>query len=128
MFSNPYIRIGFVLLTSTASEMLLKLGAKSTAALPQWVSWLGFSALHSGWVWWGMLLQVIGFVAYAAALRVLPLSTAFGIMSALHATIPICARIFFHEDISLQRWAGIGLVLAGVLLLARPASQVEEKT
>ncbi len=127
MFSNPYIRIALVILLSTISEMFLKRGALDTAHLPHMLDWLGFNALRSGWVWIGILVQILGFAGYAAVLRVMPLSLAFGLMSILHVTIPVFSRIFFHETIPPLRWAGIWCVLLGVLVLARPVSVLEEK-
>lgn len=125
--SRGYAQVALTAALATASEMMLKQGALDTAHLPQRVDWLGISALHSGWVWLGTALQVLGFVSYSAALRTLPLYIAFNLMSVLHISIPVCAWIFFAEHISLSRWAGIGLVLAGIWVIARPASKVEER-
>ena len=126
-WKTGYAKVALSATLATASEMLLKRGALATAHLPQRVDWLGTSALHSGWVWCGMLLQVLGFVSYSAALRALPLSIAFNLMSVLHISIPVCAWIFFGEHVSTTRWAGIALVLAGIWLIARPASAAEER-
>jgi drug/metabolite transporter (DMT)-like permease len=125
--SSGYAKIALTAALATASEMMLKRGALDTADLPQRLDWLGTAALHSGWVWLGMALQVLGFVSYSAALRTLPLYIAFNLMSVLHISIPLCAWIFFAEHISPARWAGIGLVLAGIWVIARPASKVEER-
>lgn len=127
--ARGYAGVALAAVFSTASEMMLKQGANDTAhlATPE-LGWLGVTALHSGWVWLGMLMQVLGFASYAGALRTLPLYVAFNCMSVLHVTIPLCSWYFFREQISLARWAGIALVLTGVWVIARPASIAEERS
>jgi len=98
-----------------------------TAHLPAAANWFGVSALASGWVWPGMLIQILGMGCYAAALRKLPLYVAFSFMSILHVLIPVGSLLFFHEQISLARWSGIALVLVGIWIIARPASKIEEE-
>jgi len=112
-------------LLAAASEMFFKKGAMETKDLPCALTWLGFTALQSWWVWPGMLIQILGMASYAAVLRKIPLYIAFSFMSILHVMIPIGARIFFDERISSRRWGGIVLVLAGIWIIAKPASRIE---
>lgn len=106
--------------------MFFKKGALMTAHLPAAANWFGVSALASWWVWPGMLIQILGMGCYAATLRMLPLYVAFSFMSILHVLIPVGSLLLFHEQISPARWSGIALVLAGIWIIARPASKIEE--
>jgi len=112
---------------SASAEMFFKKGALMTAHLPQAGSWFGVSALASWWVWPGMLIQILGMGCYAAVLRKLPLYIAFSFMSILHVLIPVGSLVFFHEQISPRRWSGIALVLAGIWIIARPVSKIEQE-
>ena len=121
--------LGLLVLTavlSAAAEMFFKQGALMTRDLPAAANWFGVSALASWWVWPGMLIQILGMGCYAAVLRKLPLFIAFSFMSILHVLIPVGSLLFFHEQISLRRWSGIALVLAGIWIIARPVSKIEE--
>lgn len=114
-------------LLSASAEMFFKQGALLTSSLAEAKGWFGVSALASWWVWPGMLIQVLGMGCYAAVLRRLPLYIAFSFMSILHVLIPLGSLIFFHERISPMRWSGIALVLAGIWIIARPVSKIEEE-
>jgi drug/metabolite transporter (DMT)-like permease len=124
--ANSLALLGLTAVLSAAAEMFFKQGALMTAHLPSAARWFGVSALASWWVWPGMLLQILGMGFYAAVLRKLPLYVAFSFMSILHVLIPVGSLLFFHEQISLARWSGIALVLAGIWIIARPASKIEE--
>ena len=65
----------------------------------------------------GILAAVIGYTAFYHALK----AGAVSIVTPLSATYPLVTYIlgvyFFHEAVTLPRLAGVGLVLAGILLL-----------
>ncbi len=111
-----------------AAEIFLKLGATATAGDESWLpAWLGIGGLASGWVWLGMLFTVLGFITYLRAMRVVPLGVAFTLSNFVHVLIPLSAWLFLGESISPRRWLGIGLVLVGLFVLARPYTRVEER-
>ena len=125
--TKAFVGLSITALLSTAAEMFFKRGAIETANIPSAVQWFGVTALASIWVWPGMLIQILGMASYATVLRKIPLYIAFSFMSILHVLIPIGAKIFFNEQISLKRWCGIVLVLAGIWIIARPVSRIEEE-
>lgn len=111
-----------------AAEIFLKLGADATARdESQLPAWLGIGGLSSGWTWLGMLFTVLGFITYLRAMRVVPLGVAFTLSNFVHVLIPLSAWLFLGESISPRRWLGIGLVLVGLFVLARPYTRVEER-
>lgn len=88
---------------------------------------MGFGALRSGWVWLGIVAMIGSLFSWLHSLRYVPLSTAFTLAGAVHFLVPIGSWLFLGEVISPKRWLGIGLVLAGVLVSAKPATAAEEK-
>ena len=118
--------LAVTLLLASFSELLLKQGAADTAHRAAADQLFGISALDSRLVWGGIVLQIIGFISYGAALRTLPLYVAFNSMSLLHVTIPVCAWLALGEGITATRWAGIALVVLGVWLIARSAAAAED--
>ena len=121
---NPYFQLFLTVALVTIAELLLKQGAMETA--PAHVDWLGLSSLPSPRVWIGAVLLILSSVTWIFVLRKLPLYLAFTLSSVVHVTIPVCSWLVLGEAIHSLRWMGIALVLAGIWIIARPASKVEE--
>ena len=124
---NPWLQIGFNVLIVTASEIFLKLGARETAALTQPWNWSGVTGLLSGWTWLGIFFLILSLFSWLYVLRHVPLSIAFPLSNAVHIFVPFASWIFLGELIAPTRWCGISLVLIGLIVVAKPISQIEEK-
>ena len=127
-FFNPYVQIGVGAVLVSVSEVLLKKGADAAphlARLPQWIN--GISALASGWTWLGILLYIASFASWIYVLRFVPLTVAFSLINAVHVLVPVGAWLLLREHVPIQRWAGIGLILAGIIMVVGPATKAEEK-
>jgi len=122
-FLNPYVQIAVGAVLVTTSELLLKKGATSAAG----TSWLGIDALASWWTWGGIVTYVLSFASWLYVLRYVPLGLAFGLINGVHVLVPLASWAFLHEAVSGRRWAGITLVLAGILLIAQNVAKAEEK-
>jgi multidrug transporter EmrE-like cation transporter len=125
LFLNPYVQTGLAALLVTVSELLLKKGAMSGAAMPAGIRWLGIGALASGWTWLGIVTYLMSFACWLYVLRKLPLSVAFGLISIVQVLVPLAAHQFLGEAISLQRWIGIACVLCGTALVGGTAAKVQ---
>lgn len=103
-----------------ARELCLKQGARigggdsrsggashSVALLPLHTIWIG-----AGLLCWG--IEILGWVLVLARL---PLNVAFPIMSLTYAATPVASWLLLGDSISPRRWAGIGLVTAGVAIV-----------
>ena len=126
-FLNPWTQLAVCILLATAAEIFLKLGAEATASASNALSWTGLTGLRSSWVWWGIVASVISLFNWLATIRKLPLTIAFPVGNIVHILVPLSSWIFLGEAILLRRWIGIGLVLLGLLILARPAANLEER-
>jgi drug/metabolite transporter (DMT)-like permease len=122
-FWNPYVQIALGALLVTASELMLKKGATAAAG----TSWLGIDALASIWTWGGIVTYILSFVSWLYVLRYLPLGVAFSLINVVHVLVPLASWAFLHDVISPRRWAGIALVLAGIILMAGNVAKAEEK-
>ena len=109
----------------TVAEIFLKQGADATAS--QGTHWLGIAALASPRVWIGATLLTLSSVTWIIVLRKMPLYLAFTLSSVVHVTIPVSSWLLLNDKISAVRWAGIGLVIMGIWIIARPVSRVEER-
>ena len=124
---NPWFQLALSILCVTASELFLKRGAVEAPRLPAELNWTGVSGLASAKVWFGILFVIASFISWLYVLRFIPLTVAFPLSNFVHVLVPLSSRIFLNEFISLQRWCGIGLVLLGVLIVAKPVARMEEK-
>jgi multidrug transporter EmrE-like cation transporter len=122
-FFNPYVQIGVGAVLVTGSELLLKKGASVAPG----ASWTGLNALASGWTWCGIVTYVASFASWLYVLRFVPLGVAFALINGVHVLVPVGCWLFLGEAVSARRWAGIGLVLLGIVLIARDAARAEEK-
>ncbi len=127
IFGNPWLQIALNALIVTASELFLKLGARQTAHLQDSLSWTGLSGLLSPWTWLGIVCVILSLVSWLYILRQIPLSIAFPLSNVVHVLVPLSSHLFLHELISPRRWLGIALVLAGLIIVAKPFARIEEK-
>ena len=65
----------------------------------------------------GVLVHVIEFGIWIEILGRLPLSVAFPLESISYVTVLVATRVFLHEAVPPKRWAGVGLICAGIAVL-----------
>jgi len=126
-FGNPWLQLGLSVLCVFASELLLKRGATDVADPDSPWSWTGVNGLVSPLVWWAILLIIASFITWLYVLRYIPLSIAFPLSRVVDILVPLGCWIFLGELISTLRWCGIGLVVIGLALVAKPVAQIEER-
>ena len=123
VFAHPILQLALSILLSAAAQVLLKLGAPPSGD----EGWLGLGGLASAWTWLGIVALIGSLFSWLYALRFVALSVAFTLAGAIHALVPLASWLILGESISSRRWLDILLVIAGVLISAKPATAVEEK-
>ena len=126
-FGNPWLQLALSVACVLVSELLLKRGATDTADLESVWSWTGINGLASPLVWWAILLIVASFISWLYVLRYIPLTIAFPLSRVVDILVPLSCWIFLGEFISARRWIGIGLVVVGLALVAKPIARMEER-
>ena len=122
---NPYLLILIGALLDTAGEVLLAKGARTAAPMTGFFAWLG--PMTSGWTWIGITSYVLSLFTWLYVLRFVPLSVAFPLINVVHVLVPVGAHVFLHEQMPPRLWAGVTLIVLGVLVIARPMMKAEEK-
>jgi multidrug transporter EmrE-like cation transporter len=69
------------------------------------------------WIVLALALFIIPIVAYTWALKFLPVNVAFPLSSLTFVVVAVLSKLFLYEDIAPLRWAGIGFILLGVILV-----------
>ena len=76
----------------------------------------------SRWVVAGLLIYVVEFIVWFAALSLAPLSVAFPFMALSYCGVVVASRLILREHISARRWAATLVVAAGVAIVCWPTA------
>ena len=111
-------------LLNAAAQLMLKAGAASVGAISLsagasalWRTGLQLS-MHPG-ILGGLACYVVSVVAWIVALSRADVSVAYPMLSIGYVVNALLAWWIFGEAVSLQRWLGIGVIICGVVLVAR---------
>jgi len=63
--------------------------------------------------------MAISFFAFVRLLSIAPMSFAVPVSAATFIPETILARVYLRERVDWRRWAGAGLIAAGVVLISR---------
>lgn len=126
-FLRPYFQLLVCAVTGTASEVFLKIGAARTASLPSPWPWLGISGLESRYVWIGIVFTILSFLAWMQALRSIPLGVAFTLSNVVHVLVPLSCWLFLGEVINDRRLVGVGFIVLGLLVIAKPFARLDAR-
>lgn len=122
-FLHPLLQISFSIVLSSASQIFFKV-ASDVNRTPHPID----PQLFTSWALWsGIIATLVSLVSWLNALRSVPLVIAFNLGAATYILVPLGSWVFLGEQVPPVRWLGIALVTAGVLLIARPLSHMEER-
>lgn len=67
----------------------------------------------------GVLLYAVPLVAYVVLLKTVPLSVLQPVLALTYVVTPLLAKAFAAEDVPPMRWAGIAVIVVGVVVVAQ---------
>ena len=85
-------------------------------------------ALFHPWVALGVALLILWTLSHMALLSWADLSYVLPVTSIAYVLVALVGRFALHEQVSLARWAGIGLIMIGVTLVGRTAPRTTSHT
>lgn len=74
-------------------------------------------AIMIPWMWIGLSLMMLGFLALLAMLSTAKVSFVFPATALSYAAGALGGRLFLGERVTLQRWLGVLIVCTGVVLV-----------
>ncbi len=117
MTSGLYFILASVACSSLA-HFVLKLGANGLSGVDVGFSMLA-PAFRNGWLWLGGILHVSALVLWIVALSRSELSFAYPFIAIGFVATTIAGAWLLNEPVSAMRWAGVGMIVAGVWVVAR---------
>ena len=117
--TNYILAITSILL-AVAGQLLMKRGMATFGAFPvnQLISRL-IPIFLNPYVFMGFVLFGLSSIFWLVVLSRLPLSLVYPMVSVGYVLVAIVSWYFFKESVSLVRWLGIIVIMAGVFLISR---------
>lgn len=112
----------FTVLTNAAAQIMLKRGMMSVGALDigaDGLVWTVFRVVFSPFVFLGLATFVVSMASHLYVLSKVQLSYAYPFLSLAYVVVAAYSYFFFAEDLNAARIAGIGLIVAGTILIAQ---------
>jgi len=109
-------------LLDSLSQLLLKKGLLQlgmTDIVLKNISEFAFRSLTSWMVMAGLTIGILNHFLWLVILYHIDLSIAMPVGSTIYIFVPILSIIFLNEHVTLLRWAGIFLIIAGIHLVAK---------
>lgn len=108
--------VTIAVLFEAVGQLAFKLGAeRASADMSRW------GPFHRLWRNRSVAVGIACFVAQAVlwtmALRLLDVSIAFPASSLCFVFVGLLSRFWLREQVGLERWVGLGLILGGVVLI-----------
>ena len=120
--NRAWIFVGLTLLGTVAGQLVLKYAVgrhgEIPGALPAAAGFIG-RTLTDPLVLLSLALAFAASLAWIAAVSRLSLSTAYPFMSLAFVGTALFSAVLLGESVSVMRWAGIGVVVAGLILVAK---------
>jgi multidrug transporter EmrE-like cation transporter len=110
-------------LLNAAAQLLLKAGTNTLGVLTltrdNWIDTFVRMATTAPIVA-GIACYSVSVVVWILGLSRVPVSMAYPLLSLGYVVNAVAAHYLFGEAVSVQRWLGIGFIIVGVWLVARP--------
>lgn len=114
----------FILVTSTTlGDVARARGMKNHGEVrefhPGAISQALWALARNKWVILSTCAMAVSFFSFVRLVSIAPLSFAVPVSAATLIPETILARLFLGEQVDWRRWAGAGLIAAGVVLISR---------
>jgi multidrug transporter EmrE-like cation transporter len=115
-----YIFLAISILMAVVGQLLMKKGMMVFGTFPanQLVSQI-LPMLFNPYNFFGLILLGSSMVFWLAVLSELELSLVYPMISIAYVLVAIASWIFFKENLTPVRWAGIAVIIIGVVLISR---------
>ena len=119
-----------VVLSNVLGNFSLTWGMRQVGRVLSLSPWPYIAALFNPWVAVGVTLLIVWLISQMTLLSWADLSYVLPVTSVGYVMVALVGRFCLHEEITMGRWLGIGLIMMGVMLVSKtaPRSQPENRT
>jgi uncharacterized membrane protein len=110
-----------VVISNVLGNFSLTWGMRQVGSVVSLSPWPYIAALFNPWVALGVSLLIVWLISQMTLLSWADLSYVLPVTSVGYVLAAVAGRLFLHEEISLARWAGVGLIMMGVAMVSRTA-------
>ena len=108
------------ILLAVAGQLLMKRGMMLFGTFPATqILYKIIPMFMNPFVFFGFVCFGLSSIFWLIVLSRLPLSLVYPMVSVAYVLVALASVIFFKETVSLVRWAGIGIIICGVVLISR---------
>ncbi len=118
-FMHYWWLIAISIAAGVAGQAALKMGVTGSETPAQGIVGLVATIVQSPLILLGLFLYGVGALAWIAALSRLDLSYAYPFLALNFVLVTLVAHFGLGEAVPSLRWAGVGVICVGVLLIAR---------
>lgn len=122
---RKYLVLLSIVVFSAAGDVMLSRGMKQTGEIHLQNLGSVFSALGNFWILLGIVFLLVFFASYLTSLSWADLTFVLPTTSFSYVVLALLAYTMLHERISVERWCGIMLIVAGVGFVAGGPSHTE---
>ena len=119
MTSKTRLFTALVIVSNVLGDLLLTMGMRQVGSLVGQPPIAYIQALFNPLVASGVALLIVWMLSQMILLSWADLSYIMPVTSIGYVLAAVAGRIFLHEQVTLQRWGGIGLIVLGVVLVSR---------
>jgi undecaprenyl phosphate-alpha-L-ara4N flippase subunit ArnE len=113
-----YILVLLSVCLTTLGQLLQKLGAQRAVA-DSASGHIQFKTLMRLEIYLAVLCLGAGLLIWLSVLYYMEVSKAFPFLSLGFVLVMLVSRFYLNEPISWQRWAGVALIVVGIVLIAQ---------
>ena len=119
MLAKTRIFTLIVVVTNVLGNLLLSMGMRQMGSVIDKPAYAYILALFHPLVAAGVGLLIVWLISQMTLLSWADLSYVMPVTSIGYVLSAVAGRVFLHEQVSWQRWGGVGLIVLGVLLVSR---------
>ncbi len=112
-----YLLIALTLLLTTSGQLLQKLAADKAGSLHNGRGMVG-NLIRLPQTWLAVLLLGLGMLFWLAVLSMMEVSQAYPYLGLGYVLVLLASRFQLKEHISRDRWIGVTLIVAGIVVLS----------
>ncbi len=129
---KTYVMVALIVIFNSAGNFFFGLGMKRIGAVHS----LSLSVLRSIfiavfssiWIWFGIISMLLFLAALMLVLSWADFTYVLPATAAMYAVVPLLGHFLLGESVTPVRWAGVALICAGVLFVAKTPPSTTEKS